>query len=215
MKALDQIDAKLDRAWKVREDRKKARVRQFNAKHGVKPMSAHTTPCNLGSIPFGGVVLPEVTIHTMANAVHTALTRLQSARTEEEAIAANRQFYKVLADTCRAYLGQFVDASGRARQGPAANPFPPEAANLLLHMIEGWLVGRMDQPLKDLVRRAGTPGHTLRARNDIEAACRYMQATKGATPLIQDGSAQKRVGEWFGVVAPQRKPGNATKRATY
>ena len=124
MKALDQIDAKLDRAWKVREDRKKARVRQFNAKHGVKPMSAHTPPCNLGSIPFGGVVLPEVTIHTMANAVHTALTRLQSARTEEEATAANRQFYKVLADTCRAYYGSVCRRQRSSATGACSKTIP-------------------------------------------------------------------------------------------
>jgi hypothetical protein len=143
--------------------------------------------------------------------VRTALERLTSARRatkddlvakdEDAAKAANRRVYEALSQVCRAYVGQFVDRSGLPRTSPSQEIFPPEVAHMFHAMLEGWLVGKLDRSLRDLVERAGTPGRNLLERNDVEAACRYMQAAdiKLLKPLIDDGAPVEQIAEWYGV----------------
>jgi hypothetical protein len=123
----------------------------------------------------------------------------QLASDDEQAKLANREAYRSLGEVCRAYLDQFADADGLPRLEPPKEIFPPDAAEMFLRMVEGWLVGQASQSLMDLLNKPGAPGRTLPERKGIEAACRYMQATQGDNPLINDPSPVKRIGEWFGV----------------
>jgi hypothetical protein len=137
---------------------------------------------------------------------------LQLADNDEKATSANRAIYKALSEICRAYLSQFADTNGLPRPQSPKEQFPPEAALMFRHMIEGWLVGHIDQSLLDLLHKTGTPGRTLIERSDIEHACRYMQAATGDNPLIDDSASVKRIGGWFGV---NRATAQSWKRAEH
>lgn len=132
-------------------------------------------------------------------ALSAAREALRVANDEASAKAAGRSIYQALASVCRAYLAQFVDESGRPRVGAPQQAFPPEAALMFRSMVEGWLVGRTDQSLTDLLSVSGAPGRSLIEAKDIEDACRYMQAADGPTALIEDLAPVKRVGGWYGV----------------
>jgi hypothetical protein len=152
--------------------------------------------------------------------VRTALERLGSARLpqdelaakdDEAAKAAGRRVYEALSQVCRAYLDQFVDRSGLPRTLPPKEIFPPEVAGMFHAMLEGWLVGKLDRSLRDLVENEGTPGRNLRERNEVEAACRYMQAAESTKPpLIDDRAPVKQIAEWYGV---NRATAQSWKRA--
>jgi hypothetical protein len=142
--------------------------------------------------------------------VRTALRAMNDARVDAQRPGHNdasiriaaRKFYAALSNVLQVYAKQFSDESGLPVATPLGTPpesFPPEAAYYCHSMLEGFLVGHMDNSLRDIIERPGAPGRSLGERRAIEDACRYMQAASGSQPLIADRSPVKRIAEWFGV----------------
>lgn len=122
----------------------------------------------------------------------------KAAADDVTAKAENRKAYEALSVVCREYVGQFKDRNGLPiPMSDPPEPFPPIVANIVHAMIEGWLVGKADLSLRDLLDGPGKPGRSLYERNDIEDACRYMQAVDNG--LIADRTPVSRVAAWFGV----------------
>ncbi len=121
-----------------------------------------------------------------------------AAKNDTAAKAENRRAYEALSKICREYVGQFKDRNGLpVPMKHPREPFPLMVAAIFHAMIEGWLVGKADLSLRDLLDGPGKPGRGLYERNGIEDACRYMQAVD--KKLIDDRTPVSRVAVWFGV----------------
>jgi hypothetical protein len=113
-------------------------------------------------------------------------------RTEK---AANRRTYAALSNLCRVYFEQAV-----THNPSSLEIFPPEAAQVIHNVLESLLSRNLDQGLRDLIFRDGTPAHHPAVKLDIEAACRYAQAVNNG--LIDDKAPIQKLADWYGVSRP-------------
>lgn len=134
----------------------------------------------------------------------------EMANDDNEAKAAARALFEAFAGIFRAYVAQYVDADGLPIVGQPRQEFPPEVARIFAFMVEGWLAGHLDKELADLLGKRGARRRHPMEQADIEAACRYMQAATGGSPIIRDRKPISQVAQWFGV---NRATAQSWKRA--